>query len=68
MSKITLLSSNSSAIVSGEGKEFKHFLDWLKEYNPTSLKNIKWGYCSIDSENRLVACKVKARKLNLAVS
>lgn len=68
MAKITLISSDSTAVVSGEGKEFNHFLDWLNYYNPTTLGSIKWGYCPIDSENRLIACKVKARKLNLAVS
>ena len=65
--KLTLRGPSSSFTVEAENSElFKKFLNWLKEYNPAPYST-DMEYYPIITEQRLIACRLKARRLNLKV-
>lgn len=68
MLEITLRGPQSTITASTDNQEiFDKFKNWLSEYNPVKKKNrIEDGY-PIKTENRIAACRVKARRLGLVV-
>lgn len=68
MLKITLQGPQSTITASTDNQEiFDKFKNWLLEYNPIKKDTrIENGY-PIKSENRIVACRVKARRLGLII-
>ncbi len=64
--RITLKGPETSTIIeSSDNHLFNKFLVWLKQYNPSSTFDLN-SY-PIQSEARLLACRVKAKKLDLNV-
>lgn len=64
--KITLRGPvKTITIVNNNGEAFEKFINWLKEYNPANTLNYQ-NY-PIASDNRIIACKIKARKLSLGL-
>lgn len=66
--KITLQGPKTSTIIEGNPKDktvFINFLSWLKKYHPT--KEINLNCYPVKSENHLIACRIKAKKLGLKV-
>ncbi len=67
--KITLRGPVTSSIVeSTDENSFLLFSKWLDSYNPLPKSHSdESDYYPISTENRLAACRIKARKLNLKV-
>lgn len=63
---ITLVGPESSTTITTENNDsFKAFLNWLAVFNP--VKDYELNRYPIKTENRLKACRIKARKLGLKV-
>lgn len=66
MNKITLVGPNQTIFVGTDDiKKFNKFIDWLKEYNPTEILDLKNYH--IKNEKRLVMAKLKAKRLGLTI-
>lgn len=66
MDKITLVGPNQTILVGTDDiKKFNKFIDWLKEYNPTEILDLKNYH--IKNEKRLVMAKLKAKRLGLTI-
>lgn len=66
MNKITLVGPNQIVLVGTNDKaKFNKFIDWLKEYNPTEILDLKNYH--IKNEKRLVMAKLKAKRLGLTI-
>ena len=53
--------------VNTNSKVFKEFKDWIEEHTGLSIQPSQTAY-TVSSENRLRACRIKAKKLNLEAS
>lgn len=68
MLQITLCGPESTITASTDNQEiFDTFKKWLSEYNPVKKNARLTGGYPISSENRIAACRVKARRLGLTV-
>lgn len=66
MNKITLVGPNQKVLVgTNDRAKFNKFIDWLKEYNPTEILDLKNYH--IKNEKRLVMAKLKAKRLGLTI-
>ena len=66
MDKITLVGPNQKVlVVTNDRAKFNKFIDWLKEYNPTEILDLKNYH--IKNEKRLVMAKLKAKRLGLTI-
>lgn len=66
--EITLRGPKTTTIVKGNPNDeilFIKFLFWLKEYHPHD--DIDLSNYTVKSENHLIACRMKAKKLGLTV-
>ncbi|MBQ2938258.1 MAG: hypothetical protein IJE05_05230 [Clostridia bacterium] len=66
--KITLQGPETTTVIEGNPKDevlFNKFLSWLKKYHPT--KKFSLDCYPVKSENHLIACRIKAKKLGLKV-
>ena len=67
MEKITWVGPSSTATVEkSDIKKFDKFLSWLIEYNPSEHCDL--DHYSIKTDNRLIASKIKARKMGFIVN
>ena len=65
--RLTLRGPSSEFTVETEDSMlFERFLKWLKFYNPAPVV-MKMDYYPIKTEQRIIICRIKARKLNLKV-
>lgn len=66
MYKMTLRGPKTTTIVSSEDTlRFKKYQAWIEEYNPA--ENADLSVYPIKTEARMVASRIKARKLGLQV-
>ena len=66
--KIILKGPQTTTVIKGNPTNevlFIKFLLWLKKYHPT--KDFDLNDYTVKSENHLIACRIKARKLGLNV-
>lgn len=68
--KIVLSGPETGAVVSTtdekKSEKFDHFISWLSEYRPAAY-TVGEPY-PIETERKLMSCKMKARRLGLEVS
>lgn len=67
MYKITLRGPETTAIVSSDdASKINKYRAWLEEYNPAKTADL--SVYPIKAESRMIACRIKARKLGLQVA
>lgn len=67
MYKITLVGPETTCNATTDSLEaYNQFIKWLREYNPIKGKLNTSAY-PISSENRMIACRAKARRIGITV-